>query len=241
LTANKNLSKQNNHNSATSVKTTVQNIKLKANGILIDLDGTILDVRKAYLEATKTAFAKVGKEAFDIVVVLEIPKRLEQDLPIDDLVRGIDAKTFLDAYLDAYHRATIEKAKPISNVSDTLRKLSEKAKLALSTKRKVPRKEVIAELEKFGLIKYFDYVVTAMDTKNSKPSPEGLMKCSELLGIQSCECIVVGDSVVDVRAGKNAGIRTVAVLSGIYSREELEREKPDLILESVNQLPDFIE
>jgi phosphoglycolate phosphatase-like HAD superfamily hydrolase len=73
------------------VKTTVQNIKLKANGILIDLDGTILDVRKAYLEAAKTAFSKVGKEAFDIVVVLEIPKRLEQDLPIDDLVRGIDA------------------------------------------------------------------------------------------------------------------------------------------------------
>jgi phosphoglycolate phosphatase-like HAD superfamily hydrolase len=53
--------------------------------------------------------------------------------------------------------------------------------------------------------------------------------------------VVVGDSVVDIRAGKNAGAKTVAVLSGIFSREELEKEKPDLILESVKELPDFIE
>jgi phosphoglycolate phosphatase len=56
-----------------------------------------------------------------------------------------------------------------------------------------------------------------------------------------CECVVVGDSVADIKAGKNAGAKTVAVLSGIFSREELEREKPDLILESVNKLPDFLE
>jgi phosphoglycolate phosphatase-like HAD superfamily hydrolase len=51
----------------------------------------------------------------------------------------------------------------------------------------------------------------------------------------------VGDSVADVKAGKNAGAKTVAVLSGIFSHKELEREKPDLILENINQLPDFLE
>jgi phosphoglycolate phosphatase-like HAD superfamily hydrolase len=51
----------------------------------------------------------------------------------------------------------------------------------------------------------------------------------------------VGDSISDIRAGKSAGATTVGVLSGIYSRKELEREKPDLILESVNFLPDFLE
>ena len=56
-----------------------------------------------------------------------------------------------------------------------------------------------------------------------------------------CECVVVGDSVADIKAGKTAGIKTVAVLSGIFSREELESEKPDLILKSVNKLPDFLE
>jgi phosphoglycolate phosphatase-like HAD superfamily hydrolase len=46
---------------------------------------------------------------------------------------------------------------------------------------------------------------------------------------------------VDVRAGKNAGAQTVAVLSGIFSLKELERANPDLILESVKKLPDFLE
>jgi phosphoglycolate phosphatase-like HAD superfamily hydrolase len=55
------------------------------------------------------------------------------------------------------------------------------------------------------------------------------------------ECIVVGDSIVDIKAGKNAGIRTIAVLSGIFQRKELEREKPDLIIENISELPLFLE
>jgi phosphoglycolate phosphatase-like HAD superfamily hydrolase len=47
--------------------------------------------------------------------------------------------------------------------------------------------------------------------------------------------------VVDIRAGKNAGIRTVAVLSGIFGRKELERENPDLILKNISELPRFLE
>ncbi len=61
------------------------------------------------------------------------------------------------------------------------------------------------------------------------------------MGLETCECAIVGDSVVDVRAGKAAGAKTVAVLSGIFTRRELEKEKPDLILENVRKLPDFVE
>jgi phosphoglycolate phosphatase-like HAD superfamily hydrolase len=44
-----------------------------------------------------------------------------------------------------------------------------------------------------------------------------------------------------VRAGKAAGARTVALLSGLYRKEELAKESPDLILPDVNSLPDFIQ
>jgi phosphoglycolate phosphatase len=56
-----------------------------------------------------------------------------------------------------------------------------------------------------------------------------------------CDCIIVGDSVNDVRAGKAAGARTVALLSGLFQREELTKECPDLILTDVSMLPDYIE
>jgi phosphoglycolate phosphatase-like HAD superfamily hydrolase len=74
-----------------------------------------------------------------------------------------------------------------------------------------------------------------------KPSPEALIKCAEHLDVKIRDCAVVGDSVIDIRAGKNAGARTVAVLSGIFSREELAREKPDLILQNVNELTIYVE
>jgi HAD superfamily hydrolase (TIGR01509 family) len=214
---------------------------LKVKGILLDLDGTIVDSKEAYLEAVKTAFKTIGQRMVDAKIATEIPKRLEQNLPIKDLLKGIDTQKFLDTYLVAYYQATSTKTKLVPKISDTLEKLSKKAKLALTTMRYVPKEEVSKELEKFGIAKYFQHIITALDTLDPKPSPEALIKCAKQLDIQMCECVVVGDSVADVKAGKNAGAKTVAVLSGIFSREELENEKPDLILESVNKLPDFLE
>jgi len=219
----------------------MENKKLKVEGILLDLDGTIVDSKEAWVEAVKTAFTAIGRKLVDPKIVKEIPKRLEQNIPINNIVNGIDAQKFLEKYLKAYYQATATKTKPMPKISDTLEKLSQKAKLALITMRYVSREKVVEELEKFGLAKYFQYVITALETRNPKPSPEALIKCARELDIRTCDCLVVGDSVADIKAGKTAGAKTVAVLSGIFSREELEKEKPDLILENVNQLPDFLE
>ncbi|MGQ9506649.1 MAG: HAD family hydrolase [Candidatus Bathycorpusculaceae bacterium] len=216
--------------------------KLEVKVILLDLDGTLVDSKEAYKEAVQTAFAALGQNFVSAEVATEIPKRLEQNLPINDLLRGgVDTKKFLDVYLNAYYKATVTKSKPMPKIEDTLEKLSKKAALALITMRYVPKENVIKELENFGLAKYFTHVITALDTHTPKPSPEALIKCARKFGVQPHECLVVGDSVADIKAGKNAGAKTVAVLSGIFSRKELEREKPDLILESVNQLPCFLE
>jgi phosphoglycolate phosphatase-like HAD superfamily hydrolase len=215
--------------------------KLKVKGILLDLDGTLVDSKDAYLEAIKTAFAAIGRKRVDAKAVTEIPKRLEQGLPIHDLLKGSDVQRFLEAYLNAFYEATAVKTKPIPKIQGTVKILSGKAKLALITMRYVPREEVIGQLEKFGLARYFQYVLTALGTRRPKPSPEALIKCAKQLGVRARECVAVGDSVADIKAGKAAGAKTVAVLSGIFSVEELQREKPDLILESVNQLPDFLE
>jgi len=214
---------------------------MKVEGILLDLDGTIVDSKEAYHEAAKTAFKTIGQRMINTKIVTQIPKRLELKLPINDLLKEGDARKFLDAYLKTYYQVTPVKTKPLPRISETLRKLSKKAKLALITMRYVPKEKVCRELEKFGLAKYFQYIITALDTDDPKPSPEALIKCAKQLDIQMCKCVVVGDSIADIRAGKSAGAKTVGVLSGIFSRNELEKEKPDLILESVNQLPDFLE
>ena len=99
--------------------------------------------------------------------------------------------------------------------------------------RHCPNQVIQKELDYFGIAKYFTHIVTAMDTSKPKPSPEALIQCVKALDLEMCDCIIVGDSVNDVRAGKAAGARTVAVLSGLFQREELTKECPDLILPDV--------
>jgi len=219
----------------------MKNIKLHVKGIILDLDGTLVDSRQAYLEAARTAFSAVGQQTVSIKMVIEIPKRFEQGIPLDDLLPGVDVKEFRRIYLKAYYQAVAVMAKPLPDIANSLKKLSEKAKLALTTRRKVPNKVVIGQLKEFGLEGYFQAVVTACDKFSPKPSPEALIECSRKLGVKTSECAVVGDSTVDIEAGRAAGAKTVAVLSGIFSRDELKKEKPDLILASVRKLPDFLE
>jgi HAD superfamily hydrolase (TIGR01509 family) len=214
----------------------MQKKKWKVKGILLDLDGTLVNSKKAYFEALKTAFNALKKNDFDANLILEIPKKLEQNLPINNLVKCRDIQKFLEIYLNAYNEVTISKTESIPKVSDTLKELSKKAKLALVTMRHASKENVLKELEKFGLAKYFQFVITGLNTQNPKPAPEALMKCGKHLNVPLSDCIVVGDSISDIKAGKNVGAKTVAVLSGIFSFEELTKEKPDLILENINHL-----
>jgi len=218
----------------------MKNNKIEAKAIIFDLDGTIVDSKEAYVEAARVAFSAFAKVAVDLRTVMEIPRRFEQDLPLIDLIGGINEKDFRSKYLKAYCEATRTKTKPFPEIEITLQTLSKKRKLALATRRRVPKTEILNQLKELHLAGYFLTVVTGIDTANPKPSPEALIQCSKTLNVQPHECVAVGDSVIDVRAGKNAGAKTVAVLSGIFSFKELERENPDLILESVTKLPDFL-
>ena len=214
--------------------------KLRVKGILLDFDGTLVDSREAYFAAARAAFRALGLGQPGEKVALEIPRSLERKHPLDQVV-GVDREKFLDVYLGAFYSVTVEKTCLLPNVLTALETLCEKAKLGLITMRCVPREEIVCELMRFNVWRYFSCVMAASDACEPKPSPEALLKCAEALGLPIGDCVMVGDSVSDVRAGKAAGAKTVAVLSGLYSRKELEVEKPDLILKDVSLLPDFIE
>lgn len=214
--------------------------KLRVKGIFLDLDGTIVDSTEAYIQAAEIAFHAIDKSVPRRELLLEIPRRMEQGLTFSDIV-GSDAKDFVKHYLKAYYSITEAKTKLIPNVAATLKTLSEKSKLTLITMRHVPKEVISKELDYFRISHYFNHVVTALDTSKPKPSPEALILCARALDIEICECLIAGDSVNDVQAGKAAGAGTVAVLSGLFGREALAKENPDLILQDLNQLPQFIE
>jgi HAD superfamily hydrolase (TIGR01549 family) len=143
-------------------------------------------------------------------------------------------------YLQAFRSITERKTKLLPNTAATLQFLAEKMKLALITMRHVPHQVIQKELDYHGIAQYFNHIVTGLDTAKPKPAPEALIRCKDALELEMCDCLIVGDSVIDIRAGKAAGAATVAVLSGLFGREVLTKESPDLILQDLTLLPQFI-
>ncbi len=208
---------------------------LNVKGLMFDLDGTILDTRPAYIKAAKISLKAMGQRIPKDSKLLEIPKRLEQKKTIVDIVKTDESK-FLEIYLRTFYDIAATETKPMPNVMETLEALSKNAKLAVITMRFMPKEKISTELRQHGLDSYFAHIVTALDTPRPKPSPESLIQAVAAMDVQMCKCAIVGDSVVDVSAGKAAGAKTISVLSGLYSYSELVEAKPDFILDDVTQL-----
>jgi len=220
--------------------------RLRVKALLIDLDGTLVDSTEAYREAGRAGFAALGLDRDDDEIAFEVARRLEQDLPIDDLfarfhvAQGVEER-FLPAYLEAYYLNVQIKSKLFPKAKETLKTLSKNFSLALITSRYVLREQVVEELRRLKLMKHFRTVVTTLDVKKPKPFPDAFLKAAERLRVKIQECAIVGDSIVDIQGGKAAGAKTIAVVSGLFSREELEKQKPDLIIRDINSLPDFLQ
>ena len=73
--------------------------------------------------------------------------------------------------------------------------------------------------------------VTALDVKNGKPHPEPYLRGLEKSGVAPCEAIVIENAPLGVRAGKAAGLFTLAWMTGPVAREVFEAENADVILE----------
>ena len=83
-----------------------------------------------------------------------------------------------------------------------------------------------------------EWVMSAEEVGAGRPDPVMLLKMMDLAGVSDPAAVVkVGDTVMDILEGKNAGVRTVAVLTGTQTRLDLAAAEPDFILESVRELP----
>lgn len=96
-------------------------------------------------------------------------------------------------------------------------------------------------MEQYELYSYFSTIVTSQTCIYTKPFPDPIHWAAEKMGVAAENCLMVGDTTVDIRAGKAAGAQTVGVLCGFGTERELRRAGADLILEHTGQLLRLIE
>ncbi|PKO12042.1 MAG: hypothetical protein CVU39_26230 [Chloroflexi bacterium HGW-Chloroflexi-10] len=95
-------------------------------------------------------------------------------------------------------------------------------------------------LTQFNLLPHFQTVVTSQTCVYTKPFPDPVRWAAEKMGVAPEACLMVGDTTVDIRAGKAAGAQTVGVLCGFGTESELRRAGADLIVNSTAELMEIL-
>jgi N-acetyl-D-muramate 6-phosphate phosphatase len=209
--------------------------KIKA--LIFDVDGTLRDTddeiaRRIELFLLHFEFAisseKAKTAARKIVMNIEDPgqkilfysDKWGWDTFIHKAIRGL--RWLLKPFKQNTNYTTV------AGIKDLIPQLAQRYKLAVASAG--DEETVNNFLENAGIKPYFTVIATALTCPHTKPFPDPLIWAAHQLGVLPENCVMIGDTTVDVLAGKNAGTQTIAVLCGFGEKQELEALKPDVLL-----------
>jgi HAD superfamily hydrolase (TIGR01549 family) len=209
--------------------------KQSVQGVLFDWDGTLLNSYEADTAAYLAMFQEMG-----------IPWGIE------DLARHYSpnwyhvyraAKLPRTRWDDADRawRAQYAKHKPklLAGARRVLSRLRSSRQLGLVTSG--DRDRVVQQLREFRLTQVFAARVCSGDTSRKKPHPEPLRLALRQMELDPSACVYVGDSPQDLEMARRAGVRAIAVLGPFPTEKRLRAAKPELLLESIEELPEALE
>ena len=202
--------------------------------LCFDVDGTLSDSDNVYaaqytLWLRRIPFVQHPDHlARRLVMWLESPGSMVMSL--SDRV-GLDGLAI--PAVDWFYRTFPRKGMKylvVAGVREMLPRLKQHYPVAAISAR--DERNTMAFLENCNLLQYFDVVMTALSARHTKPYPDPILLAAKKMGVAPENCVMIGDTTVDVRAGKSAGAQTVSVLCGFGEEPELRRLNPDLILQT---------
>ena len=203
--------------------------------IVFDWDGTLMDSEAQIMHCLHAAIADLGLEPMDDATVRDIIG-LGLKEAIDTLVPGRDA-AFHHAFVEAYreHWFAHDGSDLFAGARDVLQLLrSNDIRLGIATGK--ARRGLVRVLGETGLEAYFD-ATRCSDETISKPHPQMLLEVMQELSVAPQQTVMVGDTEYDMEMATNAGAAKIAVRSGVHAEDRLQRHKPLVCLDSVTDMP----
>jgi 2-phosphoglycolate phosphatase len=218
--------------------------KLQVDAVIFDLDGTLIDSIGIYFRIVDIVFKRLNLPPVSREAILE-DGDFDWDCVLPDDVKDRKDEIIADAVeiiIEIYPRMFGKDLKLIQGADRVLKTIScDGLRIGLVTS--TPQQGMVHKmqpLKKAGIDKLFEAIITTDDVKNKKPAAEPLIECARRLQVDTNRSVYVGDTRVDIKAGKAAGMRTIGVLTGFDDRTALEEEEPDKIIQSIKDLPDLI-
>ena len=210
--------------------------------IVFDLDGTLIDSSRDLANAVNAMLRRIDAAAptLPLDVVRSFIGSGARNLVARSLVHAgvaLPPAEALPLFLEEYTGRLTEHTRFYPGVEETLDRLSAHPMAVLTNKPGDMSRRI---LDALGAGPRFFRVYGGGDLPSRKPDPDGLMRLMAEAMATPGTTVMVGDSAIDVRTGRAAGVRTVGVRYG-FDPESLVSEPPDALFDRFEELPAFME
>jgi len=205
--------------------------------VIFDFDYTLGDSSKGIFASTNYGLTKLG---FQTVTYIETCQAIGKSLP-DTLVHFTGEENreksdeFYKYFLEKAMEVMVQKSMIYPDVEETLEYLQSK-NLILAIASTKHRHLLTEILSRYSLLDFFSVIVGGEDVSVHKPHPMVLFNVFKSLGIDSKDCVYVGDNVVDAQAAERAKVDFIPVLTGFTSLKEFKQYPRSAVISSIPEL-----
>lgn len=199
---------------------------------VFDFDGTLVDTREFILAAFEYTLRTHKLAVPDREMILrKIGKPLEVDYKA---ITGLEDTEKLCETHRAFQNQNQHLVALFPGSREMLIELRKQGiKIAVVTTRS--KLTSLASIEQAGISKDIDIMLSIEDVVAARPNPDCILKCMDYFSVLPSETLMIGDRVIDIEAGKNAQVKTVAALYGIEG-DTILRAEPDLAIHSIDEI-----
>ena len=199
--------------------------------LIFDWSGVISDDRKPVYEANIRILKEHGKPTIGFEEFLRsvtmTPAESFSGLGIPGSFNELFT-LYKKHYNDVIRSGMLPNIYP--DACDVLNNLKNKRK-KIAVLSSHPVDNLKAEAEEYGIISFFDLI-----SGNAKSKTDGLETICIKLNINPESALYIGDTIHDIRSAKKTGVHSAGICTGYHTKEMLEKEKPDFLLENLSEL-----
>jgi pyrophosphatase PpaX len=208
-----------------------------AGAALFDWDGTLVDSRQALLAAwhdvTSAVLGRTWPVGEDDVRVVLSRRGTEVFPSLSDDPAVVQA--LADAFTPAYERHAAEGVRPFPGAVGVLEELHGRS-IAVGVVTSKARVRYVADAERGRLGHLITAATCAEDVARGKPDPQAALSVLGQLDVPADRAVMVGDTVVDIRTGRAAGMRTIGVTWGSTPAGPLLEAGADAVVATFEEL-----
>jgi phosphoglycolate phosphatase len=207
--------------------------------LVFDLDGTLVDSELDLANSVNAMLQEIGRKPLSVEriasyigqgVAVLVRRALGTGAAPDDVERA------KEIFLKHYREHMLDHTAPYPGVREALVDLGNH-KMAVLTNKPVHFSR--AMLSGLGLAGCFLQVYGGNSFENKKPDPIGLNRLMEETQVPASRTMMIGDSISDVLAGRNAGVWTCGVNYG-FGAPTLDEAPPDIRIDDLRELPQLL-